>query len=152
MRFSTWTPVVIIFLLMGLSPLSATETTSPFVQKAKAIIAKRMTDPDSLQFRSTHLVTVKREGKAQQVLCGEFNAKNRMGGYVGFKGFAYEPSEMKGVLTFDINFYAENGVDFSKDPTEAVKAGVSSDVLLAQADRYFGFAEAYLPACLGLDG
>lgn len=151
MRCSIWAPAVVIYLIVALSPASAVEAGSPLAQRAKAIIAKRMIDPDSLRLRSTRVVTVQREGKAQQVLCGEFNAKNRMGGYTGFKSFAYEPSSMRGVLTLEINFYAENGVDFSKDPTEALRAGISSDVLQAQADRYFGFAKDYFPACLGLD-
>jgi hypothetical protein len=151
MRYSTLAFAVIFPLMGNPSSAHAVEAASPFIQKARAIIAKRMVDPESLQVRSTRLVTVQRDGKARQVLCGQFNAKNRMGGYVGFKGFAYEPSDMKGVLTFEVNFYAENGVDFSKDPTEALRAGISADILEGQADRYFGFAKAYFPACLGSD-
>lgn len=47
---------------------------------ARALISAQLKDPDSTQFRSDWLT------KAYW-LCGELNAKNSMGGYVGFRRF-----------------------------------------------------------------
>ncbi|WP_430434281.1 hypothetical protein [Methyloversatilis sp.] len=44
-------------------------------------VIQPLKDPQSAQFRSEHL------GKHPGYLCGEVNAKNSMGGYVGFKRF-----------------------------------------------------------------
>ncbi len=58
---------------------AATPTTD-----AQAIIKANVLDPGSVQFRG--LKTVKGN------VCGEYNAKNSFGGYVGFKFFAYKPA------------------------------------------------------------
>ncbi len=136
------------------SAAMAVPAPSPMVQKAKTIIAKRMLDPGSLQIRGAHVVTTQVNGQAQKVLCGEYNAKNKFGGYVGFKGFIYEPVALKGVMTYDGNlqlgFYGESGLpDMDPDPRSAVMAGVDSEVLSAQSHRYYKLAETYVPACLG---
>lgn len=102
-------------LILASVSISSTAVAAPapaaLVNKAKAIIAKRLIDPDSLQVRSTRLVTASVNGKSQQVLCGEFNSKNRMGGYAGFETFAYEPTILKGVLSFDGEKFSFYGVD-----------------------------------------
>lgn len=54
-----------------------------FNWKAKAVLTGALNDPDSAQFRN---VVVVRHGELL-TLCGEVNAKNRMGGYVGFQRF-----------------------------------------------------------------
>lgn len=48
--------------------------------QAKADVRKQLTDPDSAEFRNLR----KLPGEA---VCGEVNAKNAYGGYVGFKHF-----------------------------------------------------------------
>ena len=45
-------------------------------------VATTLNDPQSAQFRNIKL------SADQKFLCGEINAKNRMGGYVGFRPFA----------------------------------------------------------------
>ena len=54
-----------------------------FSHEAKVIrlVQATLTDPESAQFRG-----VRRSGSAS-FTCGEVNAKNRMGGYVGFTPF-----------------------------------------------------------------
>lgn len=47
---------------------------------ARAMISAQMKDPDSTKFRSDRFTK-------SGWLCGELNAKNSMGGYVGFKRF-----------------------------------------------------------------
>jgi hypothetical protein len=50
----------------------------------------RLVDPESAQFRSLKAAShdASESGQAFDTLCGEVNAKNRMGGYVGFTMFA----------------------------------------------------------------
>ncbi|WP_242186131.1 hypothetical protein [Sphingomonas sp. CARO-RG-8B-R24-01] len=51
--------------------------------RATSAFSSRLTDPLSLQLRS-----VRKSETNAGAICGEFNSKNRMGGYVGFKPFA----------------------------------------------------------------
>lgn len=53
------------------------------ITKAKSIIADSLKDPNSAQFRNVRVVPYE-EGA---VICGEVNAKNSYGGYVGFEAF-----------------------------------------------------------------
>lgn len=72
--------------------------------RAVAVLRDRMKDPASLEIRN--LVAVK-HGE-WDVVCGEYNAKNSLGGYVGFQRFAWrgngdfamesEPSTYLGVF------------------------------------------------------
>lgn len=54
-------------------------------QHRKLVLAK-LNDPDSAQFRNEKLKGSWTVGGS--ILCGEINAKNAMGGYVGFVPFA----------------------------------------------------------------
>lgn len=61
------------------------------VPAGKAALASRLKDPSSLQFRNLFVaqkqIDVDGRPGFTPVLCGEFNAKNSYGGYVGFKHF-----------------------------------------------------------------
>lgn len=59
-----------------LAPLDATPT-----ERAQRLVAERMKDPAALQFRDV------RYNPATGVACGQVNAKNSFGGYVGFQDF-----------------------------------------------------------------
>ena len=50
-------------------------------------------DPDSAQFKNLRLS----KGKGGEALCGEFNAKNSYGGYIGFRPFAVTEKKMADV-------------------------------------------------------
>lgn len=52
------------------------------VDAAKQMIEAQLSDPLSVQYRYI-------EKFDEDVVCGEFNAKNGMGGYVGFKKFVF---------------------------------------------------------------
>jgi len=68
--------------------------------KAKAEIRRRMKDPDSVVFRDVHYPDILKEE-----VCGEFNAKNGFGGYVGYKRFVYKKSEKAVYIeSLDSNF------------------------------------------------
>jgi hypothetical protein len=56
------------------------------VSARREVIKKMMKDPDSAVFRNERLV----DGK----YCGEYNAKNSMGGMVGFRRFYFIPGAM----------------------------------------------------------
>ena len=55
-----------------------------FVKASINGIKKMVKDPDSIQFRNVFISTSK-----LQTLCGEINAKNSYGGFVGFRRFYY---------------------------------------------------------------
>lgn len=54
-----------------------------FVKNAKATLTKNFKDPDSAQYRGLFIA---QEG-SYYWLCGEVNAKNSYGAYVGFRRF-----------------------------------------------------------------
>jgi len=53
--------------------------------KAKVLFADKMRDPEATRFKPNH--TVYDLSNGDQVVCGTANAKNAMGGYVGYKPF-----------------------------------------------------------------
>ncbi len=59
-------------------------------RKAQEQISAQLVDPASAQFRNLRLV---KGNKGVTLVCGEVNAKNKMGGYTGFKGFYVEDAE-----------------------------------------------------------
>jgi hypothetical protein len=54
---------------------------------AKRALERGLKDPSSVQYRDIRVVTKK---TGTRTICGEFNAKNSFGGYVGFQSFAAE--------------------------------------------------------------
>jgi hypothetical protein len=59
------------------------------VEKAKQKIADDLRDPDSAKFRKLFVSSFTNDkGVTYFYLCGEINAKNAMGGYVGYRNFA----------------------------------------------------------------
>ncbi|MFC7436646.1 hypothetical protein ACFQNJ_19260 [Hydrogenophaga bisanensis] len=55
------------------------------IDLAKKKIESSVSDPSSLQYRDV-------KGYSEGVVCGEFNAKNKMGGYAGFSKFIFSVS------------------------------------------------------------
>lgn len=58
-----------------------------FVADAKRVVSDSFKDPDSAKFRD--LGIYQRYNSEQRFLCGEVNAKNSYGAYVGYKSFYY---------------------------------------------------------------
>lgn len=69
------------------------------VAKSHKIVAGLLNDPESAQFRNEAV-----EGAA---VCGEVNAKNQMGGYVGFSRYIATPSVGKAMVTNGSPDFAE---------------------------------------------
>lgn len=57
---------------------------SPKIREAKTIVSDTLTDPESAQFRKLEVID---KGNDKFVVCGEVNARNRLGGYVGYRTF-----------------------------------------------------------------
>ena len=61
------------------------------IATAKQVITDNLKDPDSAKFKNitVYRITNQATGKTEiSAICGEVNAKNSYGGYVGFKKFA----------------------------------------------------------------
>jgi len=56
-------------------------------QQYKDPIEEGMFDPDASLYRNVKYYSPKLKGKKITVMCGKFNAKNKMGGYIGYKRF-----------------------------------------------------------------
>lgn len=61
------------------------ESGEKFIEQAKKAVRFNLKDPDSAQFRNIRQPST-------GVVCGEVNAKNAMGGYVGFQRFEWSLS------------------------------------------------------------
>lgn len=76
----------------------AAETTAQLKKKkefavmaaTKEVAKEGLKDPSSAQFRNVRIVS----WGSEKVVCGEINAKNSYGGYVGFKRFVGSPTRV----------------------------------------------------------
>ena len=66
------------------------------IAMTKDYVAAHLTDPDSARFRNTRVYEHGLFGGI--VVCGEFNAKNRLGGYVGYRRFIYNGPHKRNVV------------------------------------------------------
>lgn len=63
------------------------------IAKAKEMVADEFSDPDSAKFRRMFISElINPKGEAVLYLCGEVNAKNKMGGYTGYRRFIVDHS------------------------------------------------------------
>ena len=69
------------------------------VDAAKDRLARRLTDPDSVKFRDVFI------SPRRGAVCGDINAKNRMGGYVGYRRFIVAPD--KSGIEEDESYFVE---------------------------------------------
>jgi hypothetical protein len=65
------------------------------ISLAKKLIETDLIDPSSVQYRNVVLYS-------EDVVCGEINAKNRMGGYTGFSPFIYNGDKLNKVKTENV--------------------------------------------------
>lgn len=133
---------------------SFAQSVSSMTTQAREIILSRLIDPGSLSIRNTSVKSATApDGSSVSILCGEYNAKNRLGGFTGFKTFIYEPSNMAGVLSFEPNlrldFLSSDGTgDVSGNPDSAIMAGAKPSDLTASYAKANRYAMSYLPVCL----
>ncbi|MBD1590173.1 hypothetical protein [Pseudomonas typographi] len=74
----TW--IVGMAMLVGNFSVGAAEFTKAQKSKIEEAVKDRLSDPDSAKFKFPPY-------KGGDVYCGTVNAKNKMGGYVGFSPF-----------------------------------------------------------------
>lgn len=80
-------------------------------QAMRSYFEQTLIDPSSMQFRNLQVfldvpgsklrTTGSKTTPLVDVVCGEMNSKNRMGGYVGFKHFYWDSDEKKAVGPLD---------------------------------------------------
>lgn len=58
---------------------------SAVFEQAKVLVAERMRDPESTRFKPEY--TAYKTSAGDTIVCGTVNAKNAMGGYVGYRPF-----------------------------------------------------------------
>lgn len=76
------------FVTAALGDMTDDEQTH--VLQAKRFFIDRLKDPDSAQFRNLVVRKIfKDNGTVLYNVCGEINAKNSFGGYVGFRPFYF---------------------------------------------------------------
>jgi hypothetical protein len=63
------------------------QTNDSEIAQAKTLLSDALLDPQSAQFRKIAVGESDLMGNKQSVVCGEVNAKNRMGGYTGYGHF-----------------------------------------------------------------
>ena len=64
------------------------------IETAKNFVLQMLKDPSSAQFRNIKTSTSYAiPGREVALVCGEYNAKNEMGGYVGFKSFSWQDNK-----------------------------------------------------------
>lgn len=66
------------------SPVDQGPSDATVMAGAMMVVKERAVDPGSVRFRN---VVVVRQSSGTKAACGEFNAKNRAGGYNGFERF-----------------------------------------------------------------
>lgn len=59
------------------------------IAEAKELISEATNDPDAVKFRNLH------NQKDGYIICGEYNAKNAYGGYIGYTQFVYPVRDSK---------------------------------------------------------
>ncbi|MDE1151044.1 MAG: hypothetical protein PW788_00785 [Micavibrio sp.] len=67
--------------------LSHSTASATDISKAKQSVAAQMKDPGSTQFKNVAGYSYGQPGFT--MLCGEVNAKNSFGGYIGYRHFTY---------------------------------------------------------------
>jgi len=120
--------VLAVSLSVGANVASAAGSASKpspnatrLIEMAKAKASEDLKDPDSALFRN---VALHRGAKATNIsyICGEMNAKNGFGGYIGYKPFIAtvmpERAEIIGIIKFTDEITL--GIYDSMKPTSCV--------------------------------
>lgn len=79
------TALALALALIGSAQAATTGTHAAFVSAAKDQLTRSFKDPASAQYRGLFVSEVQYRGT--KALCGEVNARNSYGGYVGFRRF-----------------------------------------------------------------
>ena len=72
------------------------------IEKGKSAVSYAMKDPESTKFRE---ITVHKKSSGPYMVCGQINAKNSYGGYIGYQGFMVSVGSGKAVVTLERDKY-----------------------------------------------
>lgn len=89
-------PVLALGLLSGCGFILGTVAYNE--AQAREVLSDRLMDAESARFREVVSRDVTREGQKARILCGQVNAKNQLGAYVGFRNFIVVPEERFGLI------------------------------------------------------
>lgn len=95
--------------LVSLCALLWACSSSEDVDRLRQGVTTQLKDPSSVQFRSERIIEI----HGEKVLCGEMNAKNALGGYVGFRRFV-------SMGTSDLDAYIEGATALGPEFFEEV--------------------------------
>lgn len=111
MRKSIWLGMTLVAIAVGYVAFAAVTSHAadvvdgvvywPSYHDRQQLLRSSLTDPTSAQFRDLYF----RKVDGRQYLCGQVNARNRMGGYNGFQPF-----------------YAGGGMTVILDPDDAASS------------------------------
>lgn len=84
------------FCALSLILMACSESSKPVAEDveitaAKKAVIEQLKDPNSAEFKNVGKYVATISGKP--MVCGQVNAKNSMGGYVGFRRFAFSQTE-----------------------------------------------------------
>lgn len=82
--------VLAVIMLLPHTVYSFTDEES-FKNEATSQVKLILSDPDSANFRNLQVIT---NSKGEKSVCGEVNARNKFGGYIGFTPFSYAKGEI----------------------------------------------------------
>lgn len=87
MRFLSVLPAALCLAACGGAEVQVqkVEPSSQMVNSLKGVAEERLRDPASAQYRNFVAYAI---GQGETLVCGELNAKNGFGGYVGFQAIA----------------------------------------------------------------
>lgn len=87
--------LVLILMAASVGGCTPTDPAAEKIEAAKQTVARDLFDPSAVQFRNVVVYP--------SAICGQFNGKNRLGAYVGFKDFIYVAgrSEVMPRIDFD---------------------------------------------------
>jgi hypothetical protein len=83
-------------------------TSAHMEDRARSVLSETLFDGDTARFKDLRIVEVKGE-KPEKIICGQVNAKNRMGGYIGFRNFIVSTVTDFGVIDPQTDIIAPHG-------------------------------------------
>jgi hypothetical protein len=87
--------VVFVSLLTALAPACGyiPGTDANLERQSRDVMTDQLLDAPSARFQKLRALVDRTHGKPIEIICGEVDAKNAMGAYVGFRRFIVVPGE-----------------------------------------------------------
>ena len=91
---------VALFSLVMLSSCAKIPGTAANLEaRARDVLSDHLYDAESARFRGLAAIdSYEKDGKSERIICGQVNAKNRLGAYIGFRNFIVSRDARFGVV------------------------------------------------------